>query len=223
MTKVGVRGRRFNEAPWPATWEQRLEGWDEGLAYRMDWPRHTARRQQGTMALLARGDVELGHPALIGPDYNGMLMAFSRLAVNEAWRVWKAYGLGDLASTRWHVAWLNGANPDGISGFRSGWGSWGIDVMEVGATQVLFHPAVLGPLGRVVPAAQTQGAAGVPLFNGVLVFSDGLEARVDSDGVRVRGASLADGFWRWGRIEPWTAPGGWYRLAWHLNIEGVEL
>ncbi len=219
MTKIGVRGRGFNEAPWPAAWEQRLSGWNQGLAYRMDWPHQTACRPSGDMAPLALDDVMLGHPALIGPNYAGILMAFSRWAVNEAWRVWKAYDLGDLASPRWYVAWLNGVNPDGVPGFRSGWGIRGIDVMDAGSSQVLFHPAVLGPLGRVVPAG--KGSVGIPLFDGVLSFSDGLEARADADGVWVRGAALADGYWRWGRIEPWTAPGGWYRLLWHLNIEGV--
>ena len=214
-------GRGFHEAPWPAAWEQRAQGWDLGLAYRMDWPHQTSSRWHGSMMPLVVEDVMLGHPALIGPDYNGTLLAFSRWAVNEAWRVWKAYNLGDMMSARWHVAWLNGANPGGIPGFRSGWGIRGFDVMDVGSSQIVFHPAVLGPLGRVIPWEKAEGKGGVPLFHGVLEFSEGLETCVESDGVRIRGAALADGYWRSGRVEPWTAPGGWYRLLWHLNIEGV--
>ncbi|MCL5116471.1 MAG: hypothetical protein M1272_04910 [Firmicutes bacterium] len=203
--------RRHGQMAWPLTWPERLEGWQEGAAFRIDWgpPRFGSVLPDREMPFLAVPDAVLGHPAVIAPDRRGRLLAFSPWAVNEAMRGWRAYGIGHLFSPEWHVHWLNGINPSGRSGYISAHGVPGLSFMDLGDEVVFFCPEVLGPLGRVVMGEAGEGPR---LFGGRVEFSESLAWQIAEDGLYLRGTTLADGFWHHGRIEPLTGEQGWYRL-----------
>ncbi len=197
----GLALRLGDQAAWPDNWEERIRGWAQGAAYRMDWPSPallTAVPKAQIHPLLEERPV-LSQPAIIGPNRSGRLMAFSARAVNSARVVWAAYGLGVLNSESWHIAWLNGANP-GSTGFRSPWAIEGLDLMDVGADTVAFTPEVLGPLGRIGP-------------DGILQPSSELSLRHGDGGTFIRGAQVFDGYWRYGYIEPFTGEEGWLFLS----------
>lgn len=158
----------------------------------------------------------LGHPALIAADRSGRLIAFSDRAVNQALAVARTWRIGWLYSSHWHVAWLNGALAEGDRGYMSNRAIPGFDVMDVGESCLLYCPEVLGPLGRIV-------GAGLDWENGRFEVSPGTAVQVVEAGILVRSAALADGWWRHGRIEPWSAEGGWLfiRTNWPL-LKGVE-
>lgn len=206
---VALSVRRHGQAAWPLTWVDRMMGWREGRAFRLDWGFRPVGIADGALpSQLASSNRVLGHPALIAPDRQGRLLAFSPWAVNEAWRVWRHYDLGTIYGGPWFTAWLNGANPGGAVGVRSDCGLKGVTAIDVGPSVVLFCPEILGPLGRVV---HTPGE-GPPLFGGRLEVSDGIGWRVSQGVLWVRGTGLADGFWRHGRIEPWSEESGWWAL-----------
>lgn len=77
--------------------------------------------------------------------------------------------------------------------------------MDAGGIDVAFCPEVLGPLGRLVG----------PRFEP----SPGLAVRIGARGLYVRGAAVADGWWRHGCIEPWAQDQGWLYLGFSWQME----
>lgn len=209
MTGACVVLRQDGLARWPETWAERVRGWSEGAAYRMDWPRPQAPdvQQQDAPAPLVGERDPLGQPALIGPDRAGRRMAFSARAVNQARACWEHFGVHRLASQEWHISWLNGVRAGGRDGYRSPKAAPGADVMDLGDLALVFVPEVLGPLGT--------------LSGSELNFSPspGLIARPTDGGILIRGAAVLDGWWRHTFVEPFSGEEGWLFLPVPLTLE----
>lgn len=213
---MGSVGRQWAQASWPSTWEDRVAGWRMGASYRMDWPRKVFYSLNQTSGTLVTERQTLTQPALIGPDRSGRLLAFSAQAVNAAAQAWEFFQAGWMYCPAWHVAWLNGVGEGRQRGFASGRGLAGLDLIEVGTGDLVFCPEVLGPLGHI--AAEGAGPRlAFPRFT----VSPNLSLRVDQSGLYVRGAALADGWWRHGSIEPISSEGGWLFIPLGLSEEEV--
>lgn len=189
--------------PWPPLWTDRLQGWAEGAAFRVDWAREGTRR--GTGAVAAGGRLVpdrpvLEHPALIGPDRAGRLLAFSGRAVNHAAMVLAHFNVRWIYHAAWYVSWGNGLWSEGVSGYVSEVGVPGFAVVDVGTSHLVYAAEVLGPLGQL-----EQNRA-----EWRFVASPGLEVHaINGSAVAMRGAALADGWWQHGRIQPFVGEGGW--------------
>lgn len=174
----------------------------------MDWgaPSYGSQRFRQELGELKIGErPTLKSPTMIGPDRAGRLLAFSSRAVLAAMGAWRYFGLQRMASPLWYVAWLNGSSGAGSVGFASPSGVPGFDAMDLGAADMLFCPEVLGPVGRLTHAKE----GGRPRFRA----SPDLSVRVNPEGVFVRGAALADGWWRDGTIQPLWGGGGWLKIS----------
>jgi hypothetical protein len=175
----------------------------------MDWTRESTQRHQPLPAPveLIEERPALGHPALIGPNLSGRLLAFSARAVNHAAAVLAHWQIRWIHHPLWFVSWGNGLAEEGRIGYRSGYGSPGLQWVDVGEFCLVFCDGVLGPLGKV------EWQDGTWQFTA----SPGLDIRGGEDGTfTMRGAGVADGWWQSGRIEPFAGESGWlYRpRAW---------
>ncbi len=212
---VGSRGG--NLAPWPSTWDARINGWARGLAFRVDWgpralgPGTAPAGSPGPLITTDRG--VLSHPALIGPNRAGQLMAFSTNAVNQARAAWESCGMNRVYAPAWHMSWLNDLTLEGAQGFLAPWGIAGLDVVDCGQFWAVFCPEILGPLGRIA-RGQGWSKAGFEA-------SPGLEVRFVDSGILVRGAALLDGWWRHGTIEPYRGADGWMFVPIRSSTEEV--
>lgn len=193
--------------PWPLSWSERLEGWRSGQTLRVDW----ASRQAG----VAIGDVlqyrefpeptvELGTPALVGPNRQGRLLAFSLRAVQCAMKAWEAFGIHLVYGIGWHVSWLNQRFPKGCLGVPANIGAWGLDVVQCGPSYLLFTPEVLGPIARILPASDGQWQ---------WEWAQALSGRIGDRVLWIRAPQVLDGYWKAGRVEPVASQNGWMRLA----------
>ena len=205
---------RYRVVAWPSGWEERVRGWKQGLGFRLGW----GARRVGSISpaccsgpLLAARSV-LAHPALIGPNRHGRLMAFSAQAVNQARIAWDSLGIRRIYGGAWQVSWLNDVRVNGTLGFPASRGIPGLDVVDLGQQYVLFCPEVLGPLGTI-PIKEGLPSHFQP--------SLGLEVKFLETGIALRGAALLDGWWRSGRIVPEVGEGGWMFLPIHPLMEEV--
>jgi len=198
------------ERAWPRTWGERRSGWQGGAIFRLDWATSAAAIDEDTSpeAPLADRPV-LGDPALVGRDRSGRLLAFSARAVLEAYEGFQSWGIRTFYHRRWYVSWLNGSRATGTAGYASELAVPGLEVMEGNGIALAFCPEVLGPLGRVVRDG----------WDTHLLLGPGLQGRTVDRGILLRGAALADGYWRGGLIEPWPAfPEGWCWLPIRIEI-----
>ncbi len=209
MQAGAVPVSRSGQTAWPRDWDHILAGWNEGVTYRMDWGGSSfgGRRFHEDVGKSVIGErPTLQSPAMIGPDRAGRLLAFSSRAVLAAVQAWRHFDLQRMVSPVWHVAWLNGISDAGLVGFRSPSGVPGFDAMDVGTADILFCAEVLGPVGRLTGHAKEGGR---PRF----WASPGLSVRVDPEGIFVRGAALADGWWHNGAVQPLKGGGGWLKIS----------
>ncbi|NMP23045.1 hypothetical protein [Sulfobacillus harzensis] len=208
--------RRHGQAAWPLTWSARIRGFQEGVAFRLDWVPNAgvAVADEPIPERIAAPQVALERMALIAPDWEGQLLAFSPWAVNEALRAWRALRIRRMESALWFVNWLNEASSSGGVGVHAGIGVRGAVAMALGTTTILFCPPVLGPLGVL----RTDGNGFSVGPGRMLELVDGLAGSVEDGHLRVRGAQLADGFWRHGFVKPWSESGGWWRLPIHVSL-----
>lgn len=174
------------------------------MAFRVDWARQGTQRGGGVgRADLVPERPPLGHPALVAPAPSGKLLAFSGRAVNQAAAVLAHWQIQWLYHPAWFVSWGNGLVSHGRTGFAAGQGSPGMQWVDIGRHCLLFCAEVLGPVGKA------------ELRQGVWQFtaSPGLAVRATDDGgLALRGAALADGWWRFHHIEPFAGDGGWLSL-----------
>lgn len=203
------RGRHVPALPLPEDWIDRMAGWNAGCVFIVNDdpgapPLGGVVPERGGLPDAARPCPGAGSVGLVvAASDQRTVWAYSHRAMYFAARAWYHWDIAEISGLPKWGNWLNGI--PGFSGSRRGYRCPspvpGFSAAAVDGDVILFHPRVLGPVGR-------YGAGGE------LEVSPGLWAQRFSDrpGVGVRAESVPDGWWRDGVVHPVIPEAGWWTL-----------